>query len=160
MPSHLSVSHEPEGCLRVWYSFIYLQILPFHMKFYPPLSYSSILVLKALPKVSFGLSLFNCKYCLRVLYAQSFWITLALLVLPRLLAQGFNYPDFRTGVDYTITFIDRLKGSAYYRRKKENSLLVYWILFFYLVLGKLLPFLSRYRDFSKLREHIRTVNSY
>jgi hypothetical protein len=55
-PSHLSVSHLLEICLRHWYSSRYLQISPLHLEFWFPLSNSSYIVLSAIPELSSGLS--------------------------------------------------------------------------------------------------------
>jgi hypothetical protein len=55
-PSRLSVSTEPDGCLRRWCSSRYLQISPLHLEFRHPLSYSSIPVSNAIPRLSRGLS--------------------------------------------------------------------------------------------------------
>ena len=55
-PSHLSVSHPLEACLRHWCSSRYLQISPLHLEFRLPLSYSSFAVLNAVPELSPGIS--------------------------------------------------------------------------------------------------------
>ncbi len=54
--SRLSVSNEPEDCLRHWCSPQYLRISPLHWEFHLPLSYSSMAVSNALPWLSQGLS--------------------------------------------------------------------------------------------------------
>ena len=60
-PSHLSVNHLPETCLRHWCSSRYLQISPLHLEFRFPFSDSSLVVLKAVPELSSGISLQACK---------------------------------------------------------------------------------------------------
>ena len=54
-PSRLSVSTDPDGCLRHWCSSRYLQISPLHLEFRHPLSYSSVPVSNAIPQLSRGL---------------------------------------------------------------------------------------------------------
>ena len=54
--SNLSVSYEPESCLRHRYSSQYLRISLLHWEFRFPLSYSSNAVSNALPGLSPGLS--------------------------------------------------------------------------------------------------------
>ena len=60
-PSHLSVSHVLETCLRHWCSSRYLQISPLHLEFRLPLSYSSHAVLNAVQGLSPCLSHQACK---------------------------------------------------------------------------------------------------
>ena len=60
-PSHLSVSHAPETCLRHWCSSRYLQISPLHLEFRFPLIDSSHAVLNAVPGLSPGISHQACK---------------------------------------------------------------------------------------------------
>ena len=59
-PSHLSVSHAPETCLRHWCSSRYLQISPLHLEFRFRFADSSAAVLKAVPGLSPGISLQAC----------------------------------------------------------------------------------------------------
>ena len=98
--SHLNVSKVPENCLCFRCSSWYLQILSLLQEFHFPLTYSSLSVLGVLPKLSFGIfhtilvnafNFFKTNLIdrLHALYAQSFWITLAPLVLPRLLARSW-----------------------------------------------------------------------
>ena len=54
--SRLSVSFGPESRLRHWCSSRYLRISPLHREFHSPLPYSSHAVLKAIPRLSHGLS--------------------------------------------------------------------------------------------------------
>ncbi len=54
--SRLSVSFGPESRLRHWCSSRYLRISPLHREFRSPLPYSSHAVLKAIPRLSRGLS--------------------------------------------------------------------------------------------------------
>ncbi len=58
--SGLSVSTVPEGRLRHRCSSRYLRISPLHLEFYLPLTYSSYIVLNALPGLSPGLSHPTC----------------------------------------------------------------------------------------------------
>ena len=85
--SCLSVSYRQGGRLRHWCSSTSLRILPLHVEFHRPLLSSSIPVSKAVQvePVPFTSDLI-CR--LRTLYAQSFRITLATYVLPRLLARS------------------------------------------------------------------------
>ncbi len=55
--SSLSVSFVPESRFRHWCSSGYLRISPLHPEFRSPLTYSSLAVSKALPRLSPGLSL-------------------------------------------------------------------------------------------------------
>ena len=55
-PSHLSVNHLLEACLRHWCSSTYLQISPLHVEFQLPLSDSSSPVSGAVPELSSGIS--------------------------------------------------------------------------------------------------------
>ena len=59
-PSHLSVSHPLETCLRHWCSSRYLQISPLHLEFRFPLGDSSCAVSKAVQGLSPCLSLQTC----------------------------------------------------------------------------------------------------
>ncbi len=59
-PSHLSVSHPLEACLRHWCSSRYLQISPLHLEFRLRLGDSSPAVSKAVPGLSPGISLQTC----------------------------------------------------------------------------------------------------
>ena len=58
--SRLSVRHDPEGRLRHWCSSRYLCISPLHLEFHLPLSSSSHVVSKAVPRLSRGISLPTC----------------------------------------------------------------------------------------------------
>ncbi len=60
-PSHLSVNHLLEACLRHWCSSRYLQISPLHLEFRLPLSDSSPVVLNAVPGLSPGISHQACQ---------------------------------------------------------------------------------------------------
>ena len=60
-PSHLSVSHPLEACLRHWCSSRYLQISPLHLEFRLRLGDSSPAVSKAVPGLSPGISLQTCR---------------------------------------------------------------------------------------------------
>ncbi len=55
--SRLSVSNGPESRLRHRYSSRYLRISPLHREFCSPLPHSSLLVSKAIPRLSRGISL-------------------------------------------------------------------------------------------------------
>ena len=55
-PSHLSVNHLIEACLRHRCSSRYLQISPLHLEFRLPLSNSSLAVPNAIPELSPGIS--------------------------------------------------------------------------------------------------------
>ena len=59
-PSHLSVNHLPEACLRHWCSSRYLQISPLHLEFRLPFSDSSYVVSNAVPELSSGISHQTC----------------------------------------------------------------------------------------------------
>ena len=59
-PSHLSVNHLLETCLRHWCSSRYLQISPLHLEFRFPLSDSSYAVSGAAPWLSHGISHRTC----------------------------------------------------------------------------------------------------
>ncbi len=52
----MSVNIIPGGCLRHWYSSTSLRISLLHVEFYPPLTYSSLVVSNAVPKLSSGIS--------------------------------------------------------------------------------------------------------
>ena len=60
-PSHLSVSHLPETCLRHWCSSRYLQISPLHLEFQFRLSDSSPVVLNAVHRLSLWISHQACR---------------------------------------------------------------------------------------------------
>ena len=60
-PSHLSVSHVIEACLRHWCSSRYLQISPLHLEFRLPLAHSSPVVLNAVPWLGHGISHQACR---------------------------------------------------------------------------------------------------
>ena len=60
-PSHLSVSHVIEACLRHWCSSRYLQISPLHLEFRLPLTHSSPVVLNAVPWLSHGIPHQACR---------------------------------------------------------------------------------------------------
>ncbi len=51
----------PESRLRHWCSSRYLRISPLHLEFRSPLTYSSLVVSRALPELSSGLSLQTCQ---------------------------------------------------------------------------------------------------
>ena len=59
-PSHLSVNHPPEACLRHRCSSRYLQISPLHLEFRLPFSDSSWTVSSAVPGLSPGISRQTC----------------------------------------------------------------------------------------------------
>ena len=83
MPSHLSVNISPENRLRHWCSFQYLRISPLHWKFHFPLLNSRTKVLKAIPRLSPGISLLTfCSAYMRFTpsnseHARTFRITAA-----------------------------------------------------------------------------------